>query len=151
MTLFWLSISTFGVCVASGFVPLINAEIYLLAASAATPRHASLYLILMGTLGQMTAKVVMYYAGRGTIRLPAHRYSQAISRAAVHMERWRGRRDLMIFVSAFSGLPPFFAISVLAGAVSAPLWRFVVAGFLGRLLRFTTVVLFPDLLKSLLP
>lgn len=53
VTLFWLSISTFGVCLASGFVPLINAELYLLAASAATPRHASLYLILMGTLGQI--------------------------------------------------------------------------------------------------
>lgn len=57
----------------------------------------------------------------------------------------------MIFVSAFSGFPPFFAISVLAGAVSAPLRRFVVAGSLGRLLRFSAVVLFPDLLKDVLP
>jgi membrane protein YqaA with SNARE-associated domain len=148
VVIFWLSLSTFGVCLASGFVPLVNAELYLLAASAASPSYAALPLLVMGTLGQMTAKVVMYLGGQGVLRLPSRKFAKRMDEAAELMERWRGRTGTMVFASALIGLPPFFIVSVVCGAARFGLWRFVILGTIGRFLRFTPFVFFPDLVKG---
>jgi membrane protein YqaA with SNARE-associated domain len=129
---------------------LINAELYLLAASAASPAYAGLPILIMGTLGQMTAKVVMFYGGRGAIRLPSRRLAQKLEQAAAQVEQWRGSTGLMIFVSALVGLPPFFVISVVCGMMRTSVWSFVILGTLGRFLRFAPFVFFPEFAKSLL-
>ena len=49
------------------------------------------------------------------------------------------------FLSSAVGLPPFFATAILAGTLKFPFPRFLVAGFLGRLLRFGLIVAVPAL------
>jgi len=149
--IFWLSVTSFGVCLASGFFPLINAEVYLLAASLASPREATVPLLVAGTLGQMAAKVIMYYGAQGVIRLPAHRYAGKINQWADQLDRWKGHTGAMVFVSALVGLPPFFVVSILCGMIRFSISQFLVFGTAGRLLRFSVFVLFPELVRDWLP
>jgi hypothetical protein len=62
------SFALYAVCLASGLIPLVNAELYLAALSAA---HGGppLLLALDGTLGQMSSKSLVYLAG-ATCRMP---------------------------------------------------------------------------------
>ena len=142
----------FVVCLVSGVFPLVNAEIFLAAlVIAVAPSHPELFLIaLMGTLGQVVAKSAMYWGARGLWNLPLQKYEEK-------MARWRGRftrsepgLSLFIFVSAFSGLPPFFVVSILAGLFKIPFLRFIAAGMIGRFLRFSIVVWAPALVMDLL-
>lgn len=57
--------STFGAALASAVLPAINAELVLLAASAALPPRYAIALILAATLGQMVGKAGMFFGGRG--------------------------------------------------------------------------------------
>ena len=54
----------------------------------------------------------------------------------------------VVFASAVTGCPPFYLVSVAAGALPFPLARFLVVGALGRLLRFAAVVAVPRLIGA---
>jgi hypothetical protein len=45
------------------------------------------------------------------------------------------------FASAFLGFPPLILVAPAAGAAAIRFWPFVLAGFAGRVLRFTALVL----------
>ena len=131
-------------------MPFVNAELYLLAASAAAPREMAIPLVLAATLGQMTAKAAMYGAGRGVLRIPGERMKRWMAEA----EKWaRNRKKTgggLIFISAASGFPPFYFVSIAGGMLGVPFAQFLLLGFLGRFIRFGVVVLFPQLGKALL-
>ena len=63
------------------------------------------------------------------------------------MARARGRATVILFSSALTGIPPFYAISLAAGFTRFPPGRFIALGMAGRLLRFTAVFLLPRLLR----
>lgn len=144
---------TFGYCIISALVPLVNAEAYLLGVAALT--HAPNVWTLAGCAagGQMVGKVVYYLAGRGAVRLPRMmRRKQRPGRWAARLERWRERAEErpvyaagLVLLSAFVGLPPFAAISVLAGVVRLPAWLFVPLGLAGRYGRFAALLAIPGL------
>ncbi len=46
-------------------------------------------------------------------------------------------------MSALSGFPPFFLVSIAAGMLTFPLMPFIILGFAGRLIRFAVAVFFP--------
>lgn len=140
---------TFLVSVASGFVPLVNVEAYLLLASATVgSREAVLPLALVAALGQMVAKVVIYLGGRGILRLPLGRYAERIERAKVRAERWEGSTGTLVLVSASVGLPPFYVITALMGMIRYNLTMFILLGLVGRFARFALVAAFPELLQD---
>jgi membrane protein YqaA with SNARE-associated domain len=136
--------ATFLYCVASGIVPVVNAELFLVGVAAIAPASSLWVVALLGALGQMVAKSGMYFGGRGVVRLPLGKRSAALEQARERIERWRSK-DLLVFVSAALGLPPFFAISIIAGTLRFPFARFLVAGFGGRLLRFSLLLAIPPL------
>lgn len=138
-----IPLGTFLYCVVAGLVPVVNAEIFLVAVAAAAPATSLPWVAVMAALGQMVAKVLLYQAGRGVVRLPFARASASLEAVRLRIERWRSR-DLLMFVSATAGLPPFYATSVLAGTLRYPLARFVVVGFVGRLIRFAVCVWLPS-------
>jgi membrane protein YqaA with SNARE-associated domain len=142
-----LCLVTFLVCFISGFVPLVNSEAYLISVSALSPLSVAFPLTLSAALGQMTAKVMLYFGGRGVMRLPLGRYQEKVAAARERFERRQGRTGVFLFASAATGFPPFYAVSVLAGALRLPLGSFVVAGLLGRFVRFGTVTLLPQLAR----
>lgn len=141
-----LPLATFLYCVGSGFIPVLNAEVFLVAAAALAPRELLPLVTVLAAAGQMVAKSGMYLGGRGVVRLPSEKRKADLEALRARVARWRSR-DLLVFVSASVGLPPFFAVSILAGTLRFPFPRFLVAGFVGRALRFGAIVAVPALAR----
>jgi len=129
----------------SAIVPWVNGEVLLLSLSAfaRSPFHLA-GLVLMASAGQMTGKCILYWAGRGVIPMKEGRIAKAI-------ESWRGRFERsskktlgLVFVSAVSGIPPFFIITILSGAFRLRFSQFMAIGACGRLLHFGVLVLIPQ-------
>ncbi len=135
-------LATFVYCIASGFIPVVNAELFLVGVAAVAPRESLPWVAALAAAGQMVAKCGMYLGGRGVVALPKGRRHEDIARWQARVERWRSK-DVLVLVSASVGLPPFFVTSILAGSLKFPFARFLAAGFLGRLLRFGAVVAVP--------
>lgn len=135
--------ATFVYCVVAGLVPVFNAEIFLLAVAAMAPTATLPAVVLLASLGQMVAKIALYYAGQGLLKLPFRRAKVSLDAVRERFERWRSR-DLFFFVSALVGLPPFYATSVLAGSLRFGLARFFALGLAGRAIRFAVIVGLPS-------
>ena len=145
-----LCLSTFMGCFVGALVPLVNTELLVLAMSAAAPPSLALPLVLLAAGGQMLGKAMLYGAARGALYLPVGRISAQVATAAGKLE---GRRNLsggLLFISAASGLPPFYFTTIAAGLVRISFARFLLFGMGGRTLRFAAVIAFPQLIKSLL-
>jgi membrane protein YqaA with SNARE-associated domain len=152
---FALIVGTSAACFAllflSAVVPIVNGELTFLAfVAAARGWPWTLALVVAATAGQMAGKSLMYWLGRGARYAPGERQRRVI-------DRWRGRferapRAVIFFVllSAFTGIPPFYVVSVLAGAVRANFAAFVAAGTTGRFLRFAVLAMFPPAIVYLL-
>lgn len=144
-------LGTFVVCVLSAIVPFVNAEIYLVAASAAVTPGVAWMLVIAASLGQMVGKSLMYYAGVGALSLPSERLRRMVAQVR---ERYQGAGATgttlgtgVILLSATVGLPPFYVVSIACGLLRIPFAQFFVLGLIGRLARFGIIVLAPQLLK----
>jgi membrane protein YqaA with SNARE-associated domain len=138
----WLVLGAFGGAIVSAIVPWVNAELLLLS-TVAIRRDATVPLVIAVALGQMVGKSVLYWLARSA-RIPrAQRFTAAI-------ERWRARFQghpfssvLIMGFSAVSGFPPFYIISIVAGALRISFVAFVIVGTLGRLAHFGLFALVP--------
>lgn len=139
-----LPLATFVYCVVSGLVPVVNAELFLVGVASVAPRSSLPLVALAAAAGQMVAKSAMYLGGRGVVRLPKGKRKADLEAIRARVERWKSK-DLLVFVSAGVGLPPFFAIAILAGTLRFPYARFLAAGLAGRLVRFGLIVAIPSL------
>lgn len=144
-----LYLSTYIIAVISGFVPVVNIEVYLVWVAAFTPRSQGLPIAILATLGQMTAKTLMYLGGAGILKITLRKPEEKIAAIQKKFESWKNRTSLFIFLSAFLGVPPFYLVSVASGALKIKLPLFLIAGLTGRFLRFGITVFFPHLIKSI--
>jgi membrane protein YqaA with SNARE-associated domain len=146
-----LPTATFVYCFASGLLPFVNAEAFLIIISSALLTKSQLLMVTaLATLGQMTAKCTMYSVARTSFKRPPQKYEDKLARARAKLEGWRYGSGFFIFVSAGTGFPPLYVISILAGMLKMNFVTFLVFGLAGRFIRFGIVLLFPQLLKSLL-
>jgi membrane protein DedA with SNARE-associated domain len=140
-------LGSFVYSVLSGFIPFMNAELFLLYVGAtATPSQLP-GVALLATLGQMVAKSALYCGGRGLIPLPRRFGNKALDAVLERLSLRTEAATGVTFVSAVTGLPPFYAISVLAGVLRWPFALFLVAGSFGRVIRFSAVLYLPGLLE----
>ena len=136
-------LGTFAFCLGSAMIPVLHAETYLVTASLLAPPEFRWSLVIAATCGQMLGKVGMYYAGRGIRLIPGERMQRRIQLATARY-RDKGRIGSgLVFVSASSGFPPFYLLSIAAGMLTFPLLPFIVFGFAGRLIRFAVAVFLP--------
>jgi membrane protein YqaA with SNARE-associated domain len=145
-------LTTFGVCVLSAVVPVVNAEIYLIGASALSPPHAVPAIVTGAALGQMVGKSLLYYAGRGALHLPSARLRalvEGVQRRYASGGAAPALGGTVLLASAGVGLPPFYVVSVACGIFRIPFIQFFLIGLVGMLARFSVIVLAPQLLKSL--
>ena len=143
-----LPVGTFVFCAMSGLVPFMNSELFLLyLGSTASPAELP-GLLLAAALGQMSAKSLLYLGGRGVLKLPGRRGQARIDAVRARLSGSRRTAGGITFVSALTGLPPFYATSVIAGALGWPVVRFALHGTAGRLLRFSALLFLPGLLKG---
>src|SRR5687768_15398152 len=152
MTALVAFLTTFVVCAFSAVVPVVNSEIYLLAASAMAPREFAIPLILAAASGQMLGKSIMYFAGVGALSLPGERLRRMVAQVeARYRAAGTGGATLgggVILLSAVVGLPPFYVVSVACGLFRIPFAQFFVLGLFGRLVRFALIVLAPQAWKA---
>jgi membrane protein YqaA with SNARE-associated domain len=144
-----LYLTTYAVCLVSAVLPVVSAEVYLLGVGAVLSPDAVVPVVLLSALGQMTGKACLYASGRGLLRLPLGRHQQRLDRLHARLLQSQGRTGALLFASAFLGLPPFYAVSIVAGMLRVGFGSFLFCGFVGRTLRFAVVVLAPQLLKGL--
>ena len=149
MTLIAVWLTTFAVCVLGSLVPFVNTEIYLLSAVALSPRSFALPLVIAAAAGQTVGKIIMYYVGRGVLRLPAGRVQRGLESTQARMEARPMMGKLLFFCSALVGFPPLYVMSLAAGAVRMNLVFYIVACAVGRFLHFAVVALVPDLWQRL--
>lgn len=134
----------FGVAILTAILPWLNAEILLLSALP-TAAHAGLTAPLVGAVaaGQMVGKSAMYWSSRRAIAIGR---GPTGGRRAATIERWRAWFErhpravlLVVLLSGIVGLPPFYAVSLAAGAIAFPFRWFLLVGGAGRLVHFGLV------------
>jgi membrane protein YqaA with SNARE-associated domain len=136
-----------GVAFASALVPLINIEAYLGVRGSVSAVDNAWLLGFAAGLGQMVGKVVWYYLGASSLRWHWVRKRIETPKAQARLDTWRTRTHerpvltgSLVFLSAFSGFPPFAIVAVLAGQLRMSLTLFFLLGLAGRWLRFTAVL-----------
>lgn len=142
-----LILATFVYCVVSALVPVVNAEAYVAGVGAVFDGVGVWSVALAAASGQMVGKVVYFLLGRNSLRWNWVRKKTESPKWRAALERWQRRiggnpwvGGLLLFVSAWLGMPPFAIMSVIAGQLRVPLVVFVGAGFAGRLGRFVTLL-----------
>lgn len=124
--------------VVSGFVPVVNGELVAVTAAVLVTSDAHGWLLAACVSGQMLAKLVLYGIARWSPkRLPA-RAQGAIARFE-GLSRRRGSM-LVVLASASVGVPPFYLVTIAAGALRLPPILFVGAGLAGTLIRYALVL-----------
>jgi membrane protein YqaA with SNARE-associated domain len=141
-----LLLSTFFYSAGAAVAAFLALEAYLVVA-ATSDAYPSVVLAAVAAAGQIAGKLLWYWAGAGTTRLPWLRRKLESPKAAAAMTRWRDRTDgrpvymgLVLLASAFAGLPPFMVMSVVAGVLRVRLWLFIGTGLVGRFCRFWIVL-----------
>jgi membrane protein YqaA with SNARE-associated domain len=145
-----ISLWCFGLTVASAVFPWVNAEIIVLSLPAlASSKTALLVLVLVATGGQMTGKCALYWAGRKGNRVLQGRPGTALSKWRERLEARPSKAAALVLVSSVAGLPPFYVMTLLAGALKMNFLLYLTMGTTGRLLRFGFLVTLPHLALSL--
>ena len=146
----WMLLSYFGLGVISAVLPWVNAEIIVLSLPAVAPSKAALMvLVVIATAGQMTGKCFVYWAGRkGNGILPA-KATTLLDKMKARFSSSPSKAAGLVLVSSLVGLPPFFLITFVAGALRMNFLVFLTAGTTGRLVRFGLLVTLPQLAVSL--
>jgi membrane protein YqaA with SNARE-associated domain len=150
MSLLMVWLTTLGVAAASAVIPVITIELYLLGAAALAPASMAVPLVLAASIGQLIGKVCVYFAATGALKLPGKRLRGALEGMNTTLRDRPRMGNALVFASAAVGLPPFFVVTVAAGAARMSLPAFVVFGFLGRVVRFAAIVALPHLARDLL-
>jgi membrane protein YqaA with SNARE-associated domain len=144
------ALSLLAVAFASALVPLVNIEAYLGvrgAVSSVGTAERLWALGLVAALGQMIGKLVWYRLGASSLSWPWVRRRLETPSAQARLVRWRARTSerpvvagALLFGSAFTGLPPFAILAVVAGQLEMGVIVFFTLGLLGRWLRFSAVL-----------
>jgi membrane protein YqaA with SNARE-associated domain len=138
--------ASFVVGFVSGLLPFVNSELYLVAVSAIVARHSLLPIALLSALGQMVAKTILFYAGRGVFQINMGKFERKIEAVQKKFQEWENKADVLILISAAGGIPPFYVVSFVAGALKLHYLRFLAVGIVGRSIRFAVIIYFPQLI-----
>jgi membrane protein YqaA with SNARE-associated domain len=120
----------------SGVLPIVNAELLVAAAAIAAPGIGVPIVAAVSATGQMISKTLLFSLARwAPSRLPA-RARSILERSSQSVASRGGAAGSLVFTSAAVGLPPFYVVSLAAGALGMRLRTFVLPGGAGRLVRF---------------
>lgn len=138
--------ATFAFAFVSGIIPFVlNIEVFLLAVAAFT--DASLGPVVgLAAAGQTLAKYILYLVGRGSLNIKWVKKAAASKAADAFARRPRGSLSV-VASSALVGVPPIYAVALMAGTLRLPQVAFLVVLFIGLLIRFGAIYLVPGLFK----
>ena len=132
------------ISIASGFVPFLNSELFLVGL-VLSPAHVDVVPVAgLAAIGQMIAKAIMYFSGRGIFNVSFRKYQDKVDKMMEKIKDWENRIGPILFLSAVTGFPPFYVLTVALGAGKYRFWLFLLIGLAGRFLRFLLLLLFPQ-------
>jgi membrane protein YqaA with SNARE-associated domain len=150
LSIAWLAVWCFGLTVVSAVFPWVNAEVMVLSLPVlAQSPYELTALVLVATAGQMTGKVAVYWTGRGAGKIPKKRTAEAMERWRQRFERRPGSASGFVFLSSAVGIPPFYVMSLVAGALKLGFGRYLLYGTCGRLVRFGLIAFAPQLILGM--
>lgn len=131
--------SAFVMSIVSGLIPIVNAEVLVAGAAVAVPPGYVIPVIVVCSVGHMAAKAGLYAGARWLPeRLPA-KARDRLERASEKTRRLEQAGFTLVLVSAAVGIPPFYLITLAAGAMRMNFTWFIVVGLLGRGVRFAVI------------
>lgn len=149
-------LTSIGYGILSAIVPVINAEAYVVA-SQVTAVAGAVPIAVGIAIGQTAGKVAMFYAVREGRRLSFFTSRREESRSrpvSPGRRRWRAFVDRLLqlvgdprwglpitFLASFVGIPPLYAVALIAGATKMNGGWFTLVVFAGRLIRFVSLAL----------
>lgn len=152
VVLAWLTSVAFGIV--SAIVPVVNAEVYVLVSQVSTVAGVVPVAVGVG-IGQTIGKCLLFYGvrrgrqfrfvreHRRAVRTrPRGRVRQALHDAIQFLLRLVGTKRWglpITFVAAVVGIPPLYAVALLAGATEMKLRYFAPVVLVGRITRFLLV------------
>jgi membrane protein YqaA with SNARE-associated domain len=101
--------------------------------------------VLLASAGQMAGKCFLYWAGRGSCRFQSAGIGRVVGSWTKRFEGSPSRLLALVFLSSAVGIPPFYVITILAGALRIKFGPFIGIGAFGRLVRFSLLVAIPQL------
>ena len=123
----------------SGVVPVVNAELLVLAAAATMPLAGLPLVAAAATGGQMAAKTTLFALARWLPRKLPKRAQAALARASGKLAAKKRGPATLVLASAASGIPPLYGVSLACGALGMRLPTFVIMGCIGRAVRFGAI------------
>ncbi|MGW5050029.1 hypothetical protein [Actinokineospora sp. NPDC004072] len=160
----WLCVAL-AVALGSALIPFVNVELFIVGLALQRPDIPWALIAAVVAVGHVGGKLFYYYAARGSIHLP--RFLRRREKAMTERRlRWQQRTKRIrawvawlrekceahphwmfgtYSVSAVAGLPPFMAMTVLAGLVRMKVAAFLSAGIAGRFVRFSLLAASPAL------
>jgi membrane protein YqaA with SNARE-associated domain len=146
LSLTGLYLGCFGLSIVSALVPWVNGEVLLLSLTALARSPSDLViLVLLASAGQMAGKCFLYWAGRGSCRFQSAGIGRVVGSWTKRFEGSPSRLLALVFLSSAVGIPPFYVITILAGALRIKFGPFIGIGAFGRLVRFSLLVAIPQL------
>jgi membrane protein YqaA with SNARE-associated domain len=162
MTVFdwvWQSMLAVGFGVGSAVIPVLNAEAYIIGVGVTDALHPAVAAVGVA-IGQTIGKVTMFLAVRyrpGYAARRTHKEPRALdltSRWGRFRQRFRDVSKRMLdllgdsrygvpvtLVSAFFGIPPLYAVALIAGASRMRVVAFALSVLVGRCSRFVLLAL----------
>jgi len=145
-----LCLAAMALSAASGVLPASPVEPMIVGMAALMPRWMLLPTAALVTLSAMIAKLLVYAGGTQAQRMIPPRIRSRVDALAAQL-RARGPnvRRSVIVISALTGVPSFYVVTVLCGTLRMPVREWFIAGTVGRAIRITALVFLPTLLAAL--
>ena len=143
----WIVAVYYPLAVTSAVLPWVNAELLMLSAVPLAENPSGLAtLVCVVTAGQMTGKGAMFWIARLSQGSRRGRFESILGRWQTRLVRRPRSTVAVVLVSAVVGLPPFYVVSMAAGALGVAFGRFLAIGSLGRLIHFGAIAFVPHLM-----
>jgi membrane protein YqaA with SNARE-associated domain len=152
----WALLTSVGFGTVSAVVPVVNAEAYVVGSQVSAIAGAVPIAVGVG-IGQTFGKLILFLSVRQGKNLPFIRHRRAAARrAAVGPFRARMRAVIarllelvgqkrwglpIVLLAAVVGLPPLYAVALLAGATTMRTLWFTLVVLVGRVARFVLLAL----------
>ena len=140
-----LCIATIALFGAFALLPVMATEPLLLGLPSLVPPSMVIPVTLLATATHMTAKVIVLITSRRADRVVPRRYQASLARTCGRLAGHRKLQIGTVFVSAITGLPPFYVVTMACGILRVSLRDYLVAGTIGRAIRFAAIVAAPHL------
>ncbi len=134
----------------SALIPLINIEAYLLLLGVLLKDSRLYFLLFLLTLTHLSGKMLLYYIGRGSLKLNLFDLEKRIESAQAKYKMVRIGSLWTLLASALVGMPPFYVVTIVSGTMKIKVWQFFSIGFMGRLIRFSVILFLPQIVAGIL-